>query len=180
MSLAIGTLVSHPTLGEGVIFSLDESNYRVYFKDEGEREISKQYDGFEVLEAGTVPDTTIGLEDVVDAVQNVFEQYYEVDEIIELGDKWDGGTLLLQPGDESLKPKEIPMETFFHKIVMVRDRLRVLEQSINSHKKLSDEDKVHMQQYITRMYGSLTTFNVMFRHKKDWFVGESKSGVSQE
>ena len=174
MSLAIGSVVEHPKFGEGVIFSLDESNYRVYFKDEGEVEISKQYEGFEVIEEGSVPDSTISLEDVVDAVQNVFEQYYEPDEIIELGDRWEGGTMTLQPADPDLKPKEIPLETFFHKIVMVRDRLRVLEQSINSHKILTDEDKVHMQQYVTRMYGSLTTFNVLFRHKKDWFVGESK------
>jgi hypothetical protein len=176
MALAVGSMIDHPTMGEGVIFSLDESNYRVYFKDKGEMTISKQYDGFELLEEGSIPDSTITLEDVVDAVHNVFEQYQEVNDIIELGDRWEGGTMTLQPGDADLKAKEIPMETFFHKIVMVRDRLRVLEQSINSHKKLTDEDKVHMQQYITRMYGSLTTFNVLFEHRKDWFVGESKIG----
>lgn len=175
MSLSIGSIVSHPSFGEGVIFSLDESNYRVYFKEQGDVEISKQYEGFELIEEGSVPDSTISLEDVVNAVENVFEQYHEVNEVIELGDRWEGGTLVLQPKDSSLKAKEMPIDVFFHKIVMVRDRLRVLEQSINSHKKLTDEDKVHMQQYITRMYGSMTTFNVLFEHRKDWFIGESQS-----
>src|SRR5262249_43342532 len=93
-------------------------------------------------------------------------------ENVTLGEKWVGGTLLIQPADKSLKPKEIPIADFFHKIVMLRDRLRVLEQNINSSKKLGDEEKVNIQQYITRCYGSLTTFNVLFKNKEHWFVGE--------
>jgi len=80
--------------------------------------------------------------------------------------------VLLQAADKNLKEKEIPIEDFFHKIVMLRDRLRVLEQNSNSNKKLNDEDKVNMQQYIARCYGSLTTFNVLFKNKEHWFVGE--------
>jgi hypothetical protein len=94
---------------------------------------------------------------------------------VPLAPKWEGGSLLLKPRDPQLQPKEIPLEQFFHKVVMLRDRLRVLEQKLNSHDKLSDAEKVELQQFITRCYGTLTSFNVLFRDEKDRFVGE-KSG----
>jgi hypothetical protein len=92
-----------------------------------------------------------------------------------IGTKWEGGTIVLKPGREGLQEKEIPIDVFFKKIVMIRDRLRVLEQHVNSNDKLSDADKLGMQQYITRCYGSLTTFNMLFDNREDWFVGEKKS-----
>lgn len=91
---------------------------------------------------------------------------------IAIGPRWQGGELLLKPQDATQMSKSIPIEAFFHKIIMVRDRLRVLEAQINAHKVLTDAEKVDLQQYITRVYGSLTTFNVLFREKKDFFIGQ--------
>ncbi|HSQ77301.1 MAG TPA: hypothetical protein VLN91_00265 [Nitrospirota bacterium] len=92
--------------------------------------------------------------------------------VMALGARWKGGEMVLKPGDPNLAAKSIPLETFFHKIVMVRDRLRVMEAQINSHKVLTDGEKVDLQQYITRIYGSLTSFNVLFKDKGDHFVGQ--------
>lgn len=91
---------------------------------------------------------------------------------VALAGKWEGGTVLLKPQDPSLQPKELPIDALLHKVVMIRDRLRVLEQKVNAHDKLSDADKVELQGYVTKCYGSLTTFNVLFRDEKDKFVGE--------
>ncbi len=91
---------------------------------------------------------------------------------VRLAPKWEGGTVVLKPGDPGTAPKEIPLDALLHKVVMIRDRLRVLEQKINANEKLTDAEKVDMQQYVTRCYGSLTTFNVLFRDERDQFVGE--------
>ena len=83
-----------------------------------------------------------------------------------------GRLIKLVPANPELQPKDIPLDSLFHKVVMIRDRLRTLEQKLNAHPKLSDTEKVEMQQYVTRCYGSLTTFNVLFREKNDQFVGQ--------
>jgi hypothetical protein len=90
----------------------------------------------------------------------------------EIAPKWEGGTLILQPAGEGLKAKEVPIETFFKKVTSVREKLRVLEQKLNNHGALSCEDKLEFQRLITRCYGSLTTFNVLFRHEEDRFTGD--------
>jgi hypothetical protein len=95
---------------------------------------------------------------------------------VRLAPKWEGGTVVLKPGDPGTQPKEVPIDALLHKVVMIRDRLRVLEQKINGHEKLSDAEKVDLQQYVTRCYGSLTTFNLLFREEKDRFVGDRTGG----
>ena len=141
--------------------------------------IAKEFDGLEVIEAAEdlgQPDVS----DIMTAMEHVLDDFAdrirgdERPENIEISDRWDGGTLIIQPADDTLKSKEIPIDTFFHKIVMTRDRLRVLEAKINAHEKLADSDKLDLQQYITKIYGTLTTFNVLFKYKEDWFVGEKK------
>lgn len=108
--------------------------------------------------------------------QELMELFLEASGLadVPLAGKWEGGTVRLIPGDPSLQAKDVPVDALFHKVVMVRDRLRTLEQKINGHPKLSDTDKVEMQQYVTRCYGSLTTFNVLFKNKADQFVGQKE------
>ncbi|HTO35635.1 MAG TPA: hypothetical protein VLZ72_05315, partial [Flavobacterium sp.] len=101
---------------------------------------------------------------------SVLRRWSDVTENVAIADKWKGGKLIMEPGTPT-QNKEVPIDTFFHKIVMVRDRLRVMEQKINSSN-LDESDKIELQQYITRIYGSLTTFNVLFKSQSDYFVGE--------
>jgi hypothetical protein len=145
---------------------------KVFFKEHGDKEIARDFDGLELIQEAEKPDNTLSIDDVKDALADVLQRYADFTVMIPLGDKWTGGKLVMQPGNPDLKSKEVPIEVFFHKIVMLRDRLRVLEQNINSNNKLTDEDKVKMQQYITRVYGSLTTFNILFKEERHQFKGE--------
>jgi hypothetical protein len=90
---------------------------------------------------------------------------------VETIDRFRGGTIIVHPGVEGTQPKEIPIDNLMRKIVMIRDSLRVLEQKLNSNKDLHDAEKLQLQQYITRCYGSLTTFNFLFKYKEDHFSG---------
>ena len=89
-------------------------------------------------------------------------------------EKWRGGTLLLRPGTAGLQEKSWPIETFFHKVVMLRNRLRTLEQQVNASE-LPDDVKVKLQGYISGCYGSLTSFNVLFADEDDQFRGSGTS-----
>lgn len=170
--LAIGTRVDHPRYGEGIISKNKITSYEIFFERGGKIEISKRNEDLEVIDApADKPKNSLTLAEIEKVLRFVLEEQSALQEIVPLGEKWAGGNMILQPANLSLKPKEIPIESFFHKIVMLRDRLRVLEQNINSHPGLSDEEKVNMQQYITRIYGSLTSFNILFADKENYFVG---------
>lgn len=171
-SFSVGTKIEHPKFGKGIVIDdSDEYIYNIYFGEEhGEKEISKAFDGMIVIKIVEKDKDAVSLEQITSVLEKLIEPLTEPIEDCKIADKWEGGNLIMQPKDRSLQSKEVPIEAFFHKIVMTRDRLRVMEQKINASK-LSDAEKVELQQYITRIYGSLTTFNVLFRFKDDQFKG---------
>ncbi|MFI5171024.1 MAG: hypothetical protein ACHQFW_01470 [Chitinophagales bacterium] len=171
--LGVGSRVKHPDHGAGVVVHVHKRAYDICFIEKGIKGVLKDT-SMEVIEA-LEGEYSVSFTEAEDALIKILREWSDVTEIIHLGDKWDGGKLILQPTDKNLQGKEVPIEVFFHKIVMLRDRLRVMEQKINAHPKLSDAEKVEMQQYITRIYGSLTTFNVLFKLKADYFTGDSSS-----
>lgn len=171
--LAVGTRVDHPRYGEGIVSKSHLTIYEIFFERGGKIEMTKYNPDLRIIaEPENKPRTGLTLAEVEVAISFVLNKYQGISQIVKIGDKWKGGSLIMKPVNADLQPKEVPIETFFHKIVMVRDRLRVLEQNINSHPTLTDEEKVEMQQYITRAYGSLTTFNILFAEKEDYFVGQ--------
>ncbi|MBX2926463.1 MAG: hypothetical protein KF852_01400 [Saprospiraceae bacterium] len=168
--LGIGSRVRHPAYGDGVVIRLHRVAYDVCFMLYGIKQVGKDYDKWEIIDA--VPtEEAVTYNEAERSLIKILRNFHALNEDVPLGDRWQGGFMVLRPADGSLKEKEVPIESFFHKIVMTRDRLRVMEQRINGSN-LSDEEKVNLQQYITKIYGSLTTFNVLFRDKEDYFVGE--------
>ena len=171
--LAVGTRVEHPRYGEGIVSKSYLTIYEIFFERGGKIELTKYNTDLKIIaEPENKPRTGLTLAEVEEAISFVLDKYQGLSQIVEIGEKWKDGTLIMKPANPDLQPKEVPVETFFHKIVMVRDRLRVLEQNINSNPNLTDAEKVDIQQYITRAYGSLTTFNVLFADKEDYFVGQ--------
>ena len=174
-ALQIGMKVRHPNYGEGVVKSLTEHTAEINF-DGTQRTIAPESSDLMLAEpAARVSDLQVPLESLIrDTAQAVVDALglQKADSIVEgLANRWQKGTLVMQGADSSLQPKEVPLETFFHKIVMIRNNLRVLEQKVNASDKLSEADKFDLHQYITRCYGSLTTFNVLFKNKEDQFKG---------
>jgi hypothetical protein len=172
-ALHVGMEVRHPQYGLGVVKSISDTTAEIQFND-ARRQIAPEPSGLQPAEPQI---SASGLEMplkqfVGEAVAAAIEKLglEKPDSVVDkLGVRWHGGKLVMHPADAALQTKEVPLEVFFHKIVMVRNNLRVLEQKINAHEKLSDGEKVEMQQYITRSYGSLTTFNVLFKDKEDQF-----------
>jgi hypothetical protein len=175
----IGTRVEHPHFGKGVIVDLASEVYIIWFKSQnGTKSVSKNYADLRILEhkeadtAGSGAQLSVA--DIEEALENVLDRRLNEFQLVPMANKWNNGRLILKPADDSLQEKDIPVETFFHKIVMVRDRIRLIEQKINAHKVLTDEEKVDLQQYITAVYGSLTTFNVLFKEQHHQFKGSGK------
>ncbi|MCM4162872.1 MULTISPECIES: hypothetical protein [unclassified Arenibacter] len=169
--LGIGSRIDHSEFGKGVVTNVTSKHYWVTFMDNGLETIDLDSD-FEVIEAVEDEVDTISFSEVEQSLISILKRWSDASSITPIADKWKGGNIILKPGDANLSEKEIPMDTFFHKIVMIRDRIRVMEQKINSSNNLDDQEKVDLQQYITRIYGSLTTFNVLFKNQSDNFVGE--------
>jgi hypothetical protein len=171
--LHLGMKVRHPHYGVGLVKAVAEQTADIQF-DDGRRPVAPEPSGLEPAE----PQAAIrGLEmplaqfvaRAVDATLSGMGLQKPDAVVEELGARWHKGKLVMHPSDPALQAKEVPMETFFHKIVMMRNQLRVLEQKINGHDKLSDGEKIEMQQYITRCYGSMTTFNILFKEKEGQF-----------
>jgi hypothetical protein len=172
-ALHIGMKVRHPQYGIGLVKTISEATAEIQF-DDGKHTVAPEPSGLEPAEPqAAVRGLDLPLAQFVDQILESAVRRLGLEKpdavVDQLGARWHGGKAVMHPADPTLQTKEVPLETFFHKIVMVRNNLRVLEQKLNAHEKLTDGEKVEMQQYITRSYGSLTTFNVLFKEKEDQF-----------
>jgi hypothetical protein len=156
--LGIGTIVRHLQFGSGRVVGYEGAQYVIVFRGGDTRRVAFTYDALEVEERRGDPE----LDRIRQAVRDVLGDHGWIDVDLELAPRWMGGTIRMIPGKADVQAKDIPIEAFFKKIVGIRDRLRVLEQKINTHPTLSGEEKLDLHGYITRCYGSLTTFNVLF------------------
>ena len=168
--LGIGSRINHTEFGKGVVTNVSSKEYWVTFIENGLETIAIDSE-FEVIEAAENEVDTISFYDVEQSLLSILKKWNGLGEPVAIGDKWKGGNIKLEPGQVGLAHKDVPIDVFFHKIVMLRDRLRVMEQKINTSN-IEEIEKVELQQYITRIYGSLTTFHVLFKSQNDYFVGE--------
>jgi hypothetical protein len=171
--LTVGMKITHPNHGEGIVENVSANSADIRFGN-----ILRTIDP-RLAEIST-PELTVKigetefplkqvLEGIVEKIISRLDVEKSKSDVAELGNRWQGGRIVLHPADPALQPKEVPLEIFFHKIVGMRNQLRVLEQKINGHAKLSDGEKVELQEYITRCYGSMTTFNILFKEKESQF-----------
>lgn len=177
-NLTPGMKIVHPHHGEGVVEKVSTGSADIRFGNVL-RTIDPQLAEIKVPEPTVkIGETEIPLRQFVEGIVESTVDHLGVEKpeavVEELGTRWQKGKAVLHPADPTLQTKEIPLEVFFHKIVGVRNQLRVLEQKINAHPNLSDGEKIEMQQYITRSYGSLTTFNLLFKDKGDQFTSKGE------
>jgi hypothetical protein len=171
--LHVGMRVRHPQYGAGVVKTISEVTAEILF-DAGPRTVAPQPSGLEPAEPqAAVRGLELPLAQFVKQTVAATLDHLGVEmpdaAPAQLAARWHRGKLVLHPSDPALTTKEVPLEVFFHKLVGVRNQLRVLEMKINGHPSLTDAEKVEMQQYVTRCYGSLTTFNLLFKDKEDQF-----------
>ena len=175
IELRPGLQVLHPRYGLGEVKMLTEKTADVLFNegrrtlDEGMAAELKPSEPIAKLEGLEKPLRDLIAEVVEATAEKLHLKADEAELSPQLAPRWASGKVMLHPRDASLAAKEIELEVFFRKIVMVRDSLRVLEQKINTHPKLNDAERIELQYYITKAYGSLTTFNLLFKEKEQNF-----------
>jgi hypothetical protein len=167
--LGIGSRIKHVTFGIGVVTNLTSKHYWVTFIENGLETIDLDSD-IEIIEAVEDELDTVSFYEVEKTLKDILQKWSDISPSVAIADKWKGGKLIMEPATPT-QNKEVPIDVFFNKIIMVRDRLRVMEQKINASS-LENAEKIELQQYITRCYGSLTTFNILFKSTSDFFVGE--------